>query len=252
VCLVAFALAPRPEYAFVLAANRDEAHDRPTRSAAFWADAPLVFGGRDERAGGTWLGVTRRGRVAAVTNVRDPSARRDGRSRGLLVAEVLRSRAPLEDTLRALHAESAAFASFNLVAAEAGEAWYLRDDAPPARVSAGIHGLSNARLDVPWPKVRALREVLRAELASAAPSTEPLFRALGDRTVAPDAELPHTGVPADWERALSAAFIEGESYGTRASTVVSVLTDGHVEIEERSFGPRGRAMGVVRERFRVG
>lgn len=229
-------------------ANRDEVYDRPSSPAAFWSDAPNVLAGRDRRALGTWLGVTRGGRFAALTNVRDPRARREGESRGRLVADVLRSRGSLDEAAAAAAESARAFPSFNLLLGEGGRVLYVRDDgSTPMEVSSGVHGLSNARLDVPWPKVVRATEALSAALNS--PSgldPEPLFDVLADRTVAPDAALPDTGVPLELERLLSSPFIASETYGTRCSTVLVVRRDGSIELEERSFGPGGAAGPTVR------
>lgn len=248
-CLVTLAVAPSPGVALLLTANRDELHARPTDPAAPWPDAPEVFAGRDRRAGGTWLGVTCAGRFAALTNVRDPAARREGLSRGLLVASVLTARESLDDVAARALEEAPRYPAFNLLVGEGSRVLYVRDDgAAPQELTPGPHALSNARLDDPWPKtIRALGALDRA-LTSPAPFA-PAFEALADTTIAADAELPRTGVPLEIERALSPAFIVGPTYGTRCSTVLLVGTDGSIEIEERSFGPNGTPGGVVRRRL---
>ena len=249
-CLVLLAYDAHPELWLVLAANRDELHARPAAPAGFWEDAPGVFGGRDLDKRGTWLGMTRGGRIAALTNVRDLAARREGRSRGLLVRDYLTSQASPHAFSGAL--VRTAYPAFNLIAGVGRQLFYLRDDQPDAiPIAPGLHGLSNARLDVFWPKVedgvRGLRGVLDAP---ASPSPEAFFRLLARRDVAPDDLLPQTGVPLELERHLSAPFIHLPQYGTRCSTVVLAHRDGTVYVEERTFDADGVPCGLVCETFR--
>ena len=238
-----------PAYSLVLAANRDELHERPTAPAEYWpAPSGEIFGGRDLLANGTWLGVTRRGRVAALTNVRSPAARKEGRSRGLLVRDVLEGKGTLLSDLGAIEEARGAYPSHNLLAFEGEEAVFASDQGiqqPPN----GIHGLSNATLDTPWPKVvrgvERLKEVLSDPI-----DREKLFAILADRGVAPASDLPATGVSPEIERMLSAAFIVSPIYGTRSSTVVLVGTDGAIDFEERSFSSSGEIVSTVREHLR--
>lgn len=246
-CLVLLAYDAHPALWLIVAANRDEVRARPTAPAAFWEDAPEVFAGRDLDKRGTWMGVTRGGRFAALTNVRDPSARRAGRSRGLLVRDYLMSQASPRAFSDAL--DRPAYPAFNLLTAVGRQLFYLRDDAPDAApVPPGLHGLSNARLDVFWPKVedglRGLRKILDTP---ASPAPEAFFRLLARRDQAPDELLPHTGVPVELERHLSAPFIALPGYGTRCSTVLLAHRDGTVHVEERTFGPDGAPGGSVCE-----
>lgn len=245
-CLIAFAWQAHPRYPLVVAANRDEFFARPTASAA-WSDDGERLGGRDLRAGGTWMGVSRDGRFAALTNHRDPSAMRaDAPSRGALVDGFLQSDAPAETALARLSADAARYNGFNLIAAQWGPEpaglWVVASPGEPAlrRVEPGVHALSNARLDTPWPKADAARAALETALESEGDVdhlTARLFSLLGDRLLAPDDRLPTTGVPLDTERALSAAFIRMPGYGTRASTVFVVEHDGRATFVERRCEP---------------
>jgi uncharacterized protein with NRDE domain len=246
--LIALAIDPHPAVGVVLAANRDEAYDRPTRAAHRWEDAPRVVGGRDLRAGGAWLGLRDDGRFAAITNVRDPAARRSGASRGELVRRFLIEDEPVAAFASALAREAARFPSFNLVIGDPREgAFYTNELGVVTPLAGGVYALSNARLDVPWPKVVRLREAMVAAVREGRIDEEALFAALADTQPAGDDELPSTGVPLEWERALSPPFIRGAAYGTRASTVVVVRRDGGPSsLEERSFGPEGVALGRVR------
>ena len=242
-CLIAFALNVHPRYRLVLAANRDEFHARPSAAADFHADAPALFGGRDLQAGGSWLLAARSGQVAAVTNVRTGQPESGLRSRGELVRRAAAS-VPLDAELQRLREAAAHYGRFNLLAYDGARLWYAGNHPAMrlATVEDGVHALSNAALDTPWPKTRRLQAVLGDWVDAGRDDIAPLFDALADPRTAPDRELPSTGVPLDWERRLSAAFIVGADYGTRASTLVLVGED-HVRFVERRFGPHGVALG---------
>lgn len=239
-CLVVFAQGERPDLPLVIAANRDEFLRRPTARAAFWGDAPGLLAGRDLEAGGTWLGIARAGRVAFLTNHRDPPAHREGApSRGALVSEFLRGKESPEEFLGRKNEEATVYNGFHLVVGDLGGLWYLTNTATggsPRRLPPGIHGLSNGPLDDPWPKTRrSVERFTRALEGPGLPAPEPFLSLLSDRTRAADAELPATGVPLPWERLLSSVFIEGEGYGTRSSTVLLVTDNGRVRFVERTF-----------------
>lgn len=251
-CLILFAHAAHPRYRLVVAANRDEWFRRPSAPAAFWADRPEVLAGRDLEQGGTWLGLTRGGRFAALTNFRDPRAKRDGApSRGALVSAFLDGkRAPLDYAAR-LVTEADRYNGFNLLAGAGDELAYLSSRGRQAMpVAPGVHGLSNGALDEPWPKVRKGRERL-SEALSRDVGPDDLFTLLKDHSLAPDEELPDTGVSRDWERLLSAMHIVADGYGTRCATVVLVGHDGEVTFCERTFDAGGRVAGNVTQRFRI-
>jgi uncharacterized protein with NRDE domain len=248
-CLALLALDAHPRYTVVIAANRDEYHARPTAPAQWWPEG--LFAGRDLAGGGTWLGVTRQGRFALLTNVRDPS-RHDpsAPSRGSLVPRVLASPgdvlAALDDARRAGERHN----GFNLVAGHDGAAGWTSNRARELRaLGAGVYGLSNAELDVAWPKVRRTKAALERWIARGDADLAPLFDALSDRALAADDELPSTGVALEWERLLSAPFIVSERYGTRSSTVITIDRDGDVAFVERSFAPDGSPAGEVVQRF---
>ncbi|HEX8297719.1 MAG TPA: NRDE family protein [Rubricoccaceae bacterium] len=240
-CVLFFALGVHPGYALVLAGNRDEAHARPTAPLALWPDAPEVAAGRDLEAGGTWLGVTRTGRWATVTNVRDPgSVRPDARSRGALVSDFLRGTDSPETYAQRVQAERGVYNGFNLLVGQGAEAWLAstrRTAAEP--LAPGIYGLSNDTLDTPWPKLvrgrDAFAEALRAD--DLVPSD--LLPFLHDETLAADASLPDTGVGVELERVLSPLFIRGARYGTRASTALMISDAGAGRIAEHTWGPDG-------------
>jgi uncharacterized protein with NRDE domain len=248
-CLIAFA-HDVGDYELVCAANRDEFHARATAPAHAWDDAPGVYGGRDLVGGGTWLavGLTPR-RFSAVTNVRSWPPIAGPRSRGVLCAGFVRGNEPLDAYAREASNTRKEHGGFNLLLRDRGRMLSVSSelDDGPRVVSPGIHGLSNATLDVPWPKVVRATEALRAAIEGPPDSlVETLFAMLGDRTPTSDADLPNTGVPRQVERDLSPIFIAGDTYGTRCSTIVVWRRDGSVSHEERSFGPSGAPTGVVR------
>jgi uncharacterized protein with NRDE domain len=251
-CLILFAHKVHPDYPLVLAANRDEAYGRATAPAAFWDDHPQIYGGRDLAQGGTWLGITRGGRIAAVTNFRDAYAARDTtRSRGELVSSFLRGGQPAADYVNRVEREAHGYNGFNLIAGDLDELHYLSNRGGRASaIAPGIHGLSNHLLNTPWPKVERGKEILADLLQQEVQDLiDGLFAVLMDRAIAPDAALPDTGVGLPRERVLSPAFIISPTYGTRSSTVLLVDQHGQVIFIERSFGERGKPGTSVTGRF---
>jgi uncharacterized protein with NRDE domain len=239
-CLIVVGWRVHPDYPLVVAANRDEFYTRPTARADFWADAPEVIAGRDLEAGGTWLGITRDGRFAAVTNVREVAAAKGLHSRGRLTRDFLAGRQRAADYVGEI--DRAGYAGFNLLVADDESLWYCSNrSAQSLQLGPGVYGLSNHLLDSPWPKLLTARQGFTGALASL-PDLAPLFAILADDEIVPDTELPDTGIPLDWERRLSAIFVRSEPYGTRASTVVTLAVAGGVTFEERSFGPNGQPL----------
>ena len=241
-CLILLAHESHPRYPLIVAANRDESHDRPTRRAGWWGDAPEVLAGRDLREGGSWMGVTRAGRWAAVTNFRERvPPRADAPSRGDLVGDYLRGEASPRDYLERLRPRLAEYNGFNLLAGEPGALYWSsnRSDAnPPDRLLApGIYGVSNHLLDTPWPKVRRGKEALAELLGERSLRPDRLLDLLLDQTVAADHELPDTGVGLELERALSTLFIQSPGYGTRSSTALLLDRDGKGLFVERTYRP---------------
>ena len=246
-CLILVAWRAHADYPLVVAANRDEFFTRAAAPAAFWAESPDVLAGRDLQAGGTWMGVTRQGRFAALTNFRDPvSQRSDAASRGKLVADFLRGRQSPAAYFAAIGPQSRAYNGFNLLAGD-GEhlAWFSNAGGRPLLLEPGIYGVCNHLLDTPWPKVEAAKSALGAALAEL-PDEAGLFQLLRDDSIHPDEALPRTGVSLEWERLLSAAFVKATDYGTRNSTVLRVGRDGWIILDEQTWlegalpGPRVR------------
>jgi uncharacterized protein with NRDE domain len=235
-CLILFAYQCDPEYPLVLLANRDEYYARATAPLSHWDDAPDILGGRDLVAGGTWMGLRTNGRFAALTNHRDPASPVGVRSRGALVADFLRGSMGCVEYLSGVASVGSSYSGFNLLVGDGSGLYYFSNrGAGPVAVAAGIHGLSNALLDTPWPKVLRGTAALEQALASSVkPEPDRLLEILQERQIASDSELPDTGVGLEFERMLSPAFITSERYGTRSSSVLTVAASGEVEFVERS------------------
>jgi len=251
-CLILLAWRVHPEFPLVFAGNRDEAYERPSSAAGFWADHPQIFGGRDLEKGGTWLGLTRTGRLAAVTNFRDGrNSKTAPRSRGNLVAEFLRGTDEPRAYLDAVAKHGSDYGGFTLIVGDLERMVCVSNRAPGiTEIAPGVHGLSNHLLDTPWPKIARGKESVSALMkADEAGLVRGLFEVLADRTLAPDSELPDTGVGLQRERELSCAFVAGERYGTRASTVLLVSRNGEALFVERRFGARGEPQGAAEQRF---
>ncbi|HJV24113.1 MAG TPA: NRDE family protein [Aromatoleum sp.] len=249
-CLIVVGWHAHPDYPLVVAANRDEYLARPAVPAHWWTDAPDLLAGRDLEAGGTWMGLTREGRFAALTNYRDPSQRRPGApSRGNLVRDCLASSAETAASLQAVAEISSQYAGFNLLVSD-GKALGIHESMSGAvrLLEPGIYGLSNHLLDTPWPKVRLARECFGAALAQL-PDEAAFLALLRDDSPAEDHHLPETGVSREWERWLSPAFIRAPGYGTRCSTLIAMHRDGSVRMREWTWSDQGELASEVTHRF---
>jgi uncharacterized protein with NRDE domain len=248
-CLVLIAWRAAADYPCVVAANRDEFHARPTARAEWWQDHPRILAGRDLEAGGTWLGVTRLGRFAALTNYRDPEQRRADApgvtrpSRGLLVTSLLESGASVAESLTYLRDVGANYNPFNLIFSDGQRLGIYESALGRGReLGPGIYGLSNHLLDTPWPKVQSAKSRLEAALLGLT-DTAPLLALLRDDQPASDERLPQTGVGLQWERLLSSAFVRAPDYGTRSSTIVRIDARGRAYFEEWSWDSLGADAG---------
>ena len=261
-CLLLLGVAAHPDYALVVAANRDEVFGRDAEPAGFWPDAPQVLGGRDRLAGGTWLAVTTGGRFAAVTNVRDLTAPVPDKapSRGFLTTGFVLGDETPQRYAAAVSEGGGAYAGFNLVVGTPGELWHCENNRTrptrPTRLAAGVHAISNASLDTPWPKARRGGSGLSALLAQPRLDPEDLLALLADRSVAPDDALPDTGIGREAERRLSPVFVgpmplDELAYGTRCSTALLIRRDGRGLLVERSFAADGHSIGTRRVAFQV-
>lgn len=254
-CLILLATQAHPRFSLIVAANRDEAYARPSAAAAFWADHPGVFAGRDLEHEGTWLGLSVEGRFAAITNYRQGAPRMPSAgSRGELTRDFLTNPDRPDTYARGIESRGPLdYNGFSLIVGTPDELWfYSNRGARAERISAGVHGLSNHLLDEPWPKVtRGIAELESLLDADEPALTKRLLDLLSDRAPAPDHLLPSTGIELARERALSASFIEGEAYGTRASTVVLVQRDGEALFIERTYKTGGRLAGEIQQRLRL-
>jgi uncharacterized protein with NRDE domain len=260
-CLIGFAFDTHDEFLLLLAANRDEFYARESAPAAWWDGPAAAWGGRDRVAGGSWLAIDRRGRLAAVTNVREPGATPGRHSRGQLVADFVAGDDAPQRYAERVAARADDFAGFNLLLFDpaASRPLLYVSNRHPQRVldvAPGVHGVSNHLLDSDWPKVRSLGDRIAGTLVDGqAPVDTALLDALADRAQPPDDALPDTGIGLARERSLAPAMIVVPElgYGTRASTVVAVRRDGRIEAIERSWAPGDgvapRITGDRRARF---
>lgn len=233
----------------MLIANRDEFYDRPSLPLHWWEDAPILAG-RDLTGGGTWLGVTRSGRLAALTNYRLPGGPRSGaKSRGKVVSEFLAGVMSAPDYLDGIRDSVADYNPFNLLVFDGRE--FFGFESRHGRIvpiAPGISGVSNADFFTPWPKLSALtRKLADLERSESLADDAELMQILSDPTVAPDDQLPRTGISLERERHLSPAFIRAPGYGTRASTIVRISANG-ISVSERTF-TNGQASGGVQFTF---
>nr|WP_314545762.1 NRDE family protein [uncultured Massilia sp.] len=245
-CLIVFAWRVIPGLPLVACANRDEFYDRPATPAGPWPDYPYIVAGRDLQGGGSWMGVTTEGprgpKFAALTNIRAPhDFRSDAPTRGALVADFLKGDLDAPAYLERIATDANAYNGFNLILGDReGMYWFSNragDDARNGKpLEPGIYGVSNGLLDAPWPKVVRTKATFASLLLQGAPE-DAYFEMLADTTRAPDMRLPHTGVPIDLERQLSAVCIEIPGYGTRTSTVVKLYEAGEPELQERVLEP---------------
>ncbi|MEP5613001.1 MAG: NRDE family protein [Cyclobacteriaceae bacterium] len=250
-CLIVFAYNTHPEYKLILAANRDEFYDRPTTTADWWEDHSNVLAGRDLKAKGTWMGVDKKGRFAAVTNYRDISnIREDVKSRGDLPVDFLlnghSSTAYSEQVLN----NADEYNGFNLLVLDEEMTHLSNYENKVNRLDSGIHGLSNALLDTSWPKVDRAKEHFRGKIANDF-ELDDLIRIMQDEEVASDDALPETGLPLDMERAVSAMCIRTPNYGTCCSTAITIDYDGNVEFAEKSYPVGGREDKMVKHSFQT-
>ncbi len=248
-CLVLFAYDPQSDHPLVVAANRDEFYARPASSAHFWDDHPEILAGRDLSAGGTWLGVSRRGRFATVTNFAEEGPSEAPLSRGRLPEAFLAGGDGAHHFAHHLHGMR--YRGFNLLMWDGSALVYTSNRGHTQDLEPGVYGLANAELGATWPKVVSGRREL-ADAVAAGPDPERLIELLADRTVPPDDQLPRRGRPVDLERRVAPRFIAGAEYGTRASTVVifqrstdarrpdTTAPAGRVTFIEQSYGPDGR------------
>ena len=251
-CLIVLGWQVHADYPLIVAANRDEYLDRPASPAHWWNDAPDLLAGRDLEAGGTWMGLNRSGRFAALTNYRDPEQRRTGLpSRGLLVREALEASTNTQTSLDHISSRSSGYPGFNLLLSDGTDLGIHESTTVAVRLlPPGIYGLSNHILDSPWPKLRQARDAFSAALPTL-PDAAAFVELLRDTTTVPDHNLPQTGVSLEWERWLAPAFIRAPGYGTRCSSLVTVNRAGEAQLAEWTWNADGTLRNGVNHRFPV-
>lgn len=244
-CLIAFATAISQEYPLILIANRDEFFDRPTQPLHAWSGRPTIYAGRDEEAGGTWLGINQFGRWAALTNFRQPGETQGTQSRGHLVTRCLTSSAPVPDIMNSIAQEKDHYSGFNLVAGDAlqGKAWYYSNRGQSVEsLSNEFYALSNGLMQDNWPKMEKLRSGLASLFQQSQLSHDHLQALLHDAETFEQAVLPSTGINMAAEQRLSSPFVSpfdigGREYGTRSSCILLVNQQGHVSLLEKQHLP---------------
>jgi uncharacterized protein with NRDE domain len=236
-CLILFAYKVHPSYNLILAANRDEFYERPSSAAEFWEDAPQVLAGRDLQEGGTWMGIDRAGRFAAITNYRDPASwKNNAPSRGGLVSSYLCGNQSADDYLGKISRQAQLYNGYNLIVGDRHELLTYSNRGERQKLNTGIYGLSNHLLNTSWPKVSRGKKLLAATLNKKGVELEDeLFAVLADRKIPADDKLPDTGIGLEWERVLSSIFIESPVYGTRSSTILLIGKNGRVKFVEKVY-----------------
>ena len=236
-CLILFAYQVHPTYNLILAANRDEFYERPSAAADFREDSPQVLAGRDLQEGGTWMGIDRSGRYAAITNYRDPaSLKNNAPSRGDLVSNYLCGNQSADDYLENISRQGNLYNGYNLIVGDRHELFAYSNRGERQKLNSGIYGLSNHLLNTPWPKVYRGKKLLKASFdKKGAELEDALFAVLADRKIPTDSKLPDTGIGLEWERVLSSIFIASPFYGTRSSTILLIGRNGRVKFVEKVF-----------------
>jgi uncharacterized protein with NRDE domain len=236
-CLIVFAYNVHPSYRLILAANRDEFYERPSAPADFWEGQPQVLAGRDIKEGGTWLGVTKKGKFAAITNYRDPASwKNDAPSRGKLVSSYISGKQNADNYLKKIFRQTDKYNGFNMILGDGSDVFVFSNRGEKQKLKPGIYGLSNHLLNTPWPKVSRSKRLLKAALNKKGNKLEEaLFDLLADRHIPPDKKLPATGIGLEWERVLSSIFITSPVYGTRSSTILLIRKNNRVKFVEKVF-----------------
>jgi uncharacterized protein with NRDE domain len=253
-CLILFAWQTHPHYPLVVAANRDEFHQRPTAAADYWKEAPHLLAGRDLQAGGTWLGITRQGRFAAITNYREPLTEKPSleQSRGHLIRDFLLDQAEPADYADKLRRQGDKYSGFNVLLGDLSELLYVSNrNEETVVVNTGSHGLSNHLLDTDWPKVHEGRARLDALLEDEHVDPEALLELLAARNVVSGREPPGFELSLAPELTTRKMFLVSPEYGTRSSTVLLVDRDGDVTFVERQFDATGNTSRTRSHEFRI-
>jgi len=237
-CLIVFAHHAHPKYPFILLANRDEYYERPTLEMGFWEEEPDLIGGRDLRAGGTWLAMNRSGAFAAVTNVRASILQPNAKSRGHLPIDFLKSSQTSEAFMRKLSTQAITYNGFNFLTRKGDTLLHFNNQLGIInQVPAGIHGLCNASLNTSWPKLDQLKTRFKASIDKNVDNVA-LLNLMMDKQMAEDKFLPETGITQEMERALSSIFINLPTYGTRSTTLITIDNEGVIDLTEITHHPK--------------
>ncbi|WP_417226977.1 NRDE family protein [Amphritea sp.] len=239
-CLILFAYNYHPDYKLILTANRDEFYSRPTRAMQYWPEQPELLAGQDLEQGGTWLGLTRHGRFSALTNHRNGLSQPQGQSsRGNLPLQFLLSDLSCNAFIEATDPHR--FDGFNQLIDDGQQLCYLSNRATSLQpVPRGIHGISNAVFDTPWPKLVTAKQALKNSIDSDKFDADTLIKLMQNPATYPDELLPETGIALPLERRLSASFIRSENYGTRATTAILIRHNGVTEVVEQNYDAAGK------------
>lgn len=236
-CLIVFSLQNHPQYAIILAGNRDEFYQRPTKPAHVWTTNPEMIAGKDLKAGGTWLGVSVKGELGAITNHRDIHHPKEGfKSRGVIIPDFLTFNGPLKERISRIRNEAEDYSGYNLVVGTSEQLYYISNiNGAGQRIQPGLHGISNAFLDTPWPKVELAKKEFSKAIQTEEIDKEEIFELLNRSEPFPEEQLPDTGLSPEMEKAVSPVFIKTETYGTRSSTLLMIDKNGYVTFTERNY-----------------
>lgn len=252
-CLILLANQYPDEFKLILLSNRDEYHNRDAAVAHFWSGSPSIFGGIDKKAKGSWLAVDTLGRIAAVTNIRKgPVESPKAYSRGLLVSNFLQQSIPAAKFIENLKLQTNSYSPFNILLIDATGLWHYSSDTQiSTKIEVGIHGLSNATLNTPWPKVTRGTNLLKECLSSLPLSKAKLLSCITSQQQADDQELPNTGVSTDVEKFLSSQFILNEEYGTRCTTLITIDNNDMLTFEEMTFNAKGHIEVTIQQSIQL-
>ena len=245
-CVAYISYAQYKECPLLIASNRDEYHKRPTKNAHFWLKEKNILAGKDLLSGGTWFALDKAGRWALITNYRDPSIKLSvSRSRGLIILDYFYSNLNAKNFVHTLQKNQASYYGYNILIGDLENLYYYSNISQTIqKLSAGCFAISNHLLDTPWPKLRSGKQDLEKLLKERAPpKKDDIFSLLGDREMAPENELPSTGIEKEWERTISARFIVNPDYGTRSSTLFYRDSQGLNNFVERTYTENGDLQG---------
>ncbi len=252
-CLIVIGYNSHPDYKLIFAANRDEFYQRPSSPADFWNDEPLLLAGRDIKEGGTWCGIIKDGRFAAITNYRDMKLiKKDALSRGRIITDFLLGTSSPEFYAKGLKESSELYNGFGFIFGDRNELFFFSNQTKKLiKIKDGIHGLSNHLLDTPWFKVRKGKELFKKAIDKGDTLVDDLFLMLSDKTISPEKELPNTGLPKEIERNISSIFVETPDYGTRSSTVILIDKKDNVTFIEKSLNTQTKKWTINAFKFEM-